>query len=205
MDYTKLATAETIAKVFEGLRARNIEPIVAADRAEALKIIQSLIPAGASVMNGASVTLEEIGYMKHLAAGAHGWNNLQDGIAHESDAAARALLRRQAAVCDYYLGSVHAVTEDGELLIASGTGSQLPAVVFSAQNVIFVVGSQKIVPTLADAMLRLKEHVFPLEDAKMRAKYGKGTMIGKIVLFDKEYELNGRAVRLILVNEALGY
>jgi L-lactate utilization protein LutB len=205
MEYTQLASSETITKVSENLRARNIEPIVVADRAAALAAIKTLIPKDASVMSGLSMTLEEIGYMKYLEDGQHGWNNLRIAINAAEDAVVRAKLRKEATLSDYYLGSVHALSENGELVIASGTGSQLPNIVYDSANVIFVVGAQKIVPTLADAMHRLEEHVIPLENARMMEKYGKGTALGKIVIFDRESELNGRKIRLILVNEALGF
>ena len=205
MNYKTLASPDIVLAVSEALRKRNIEPITVANRAEALATIKSLIPKGASITNGASTTLEEIGYFDYLKSDQHGWNNLQDGIAAETDPVKRAKLRRQASTADYYLGSVHALTQAGELLIGSGTGSQLPSIVFNAEHVIFVVGAQKIVPTLEEAMRRLNEYVFSLEDAKMRAKYGKGTLLGKIVIFNNESQLNGRKIHLILVNEVLGY
>jgi L-lactate utilization protein LutC len=204
MNYKTLATPETVSRTFEGLRARNIEPILVETRVEALEMIKSLIPAGASVTNGSSVTLDEIGYLEYLKSSQHPWNNLQAAIISEEDPVKRTKLRR-AVVAEYYVGSVHALTEAGELVIASGTGSQLPSIAYDAQNVIFVVGAQKIVPTLDEAMKRLEEHVFPLEDEKMKARSGKGTVIGKVLIFKYEYAPSGRKVRLLLVHEPLGY
>ena len=89
--------------------------------------------------------------------------------------------------------------------IASNTGSQLPHIVFTSPNLIFVVSTKKIVPTLADAMNRLMEYVVPLEDKHMKEKYGVGTTPNKIVTFNGENPMLGRKVRMILVDEDLGF
>lgn len=205
MNYDTLASKESILKTSEGLTSRGIEVLHAANAAEALAKIKELIPQGASVYNGASRTLEQIGYVEYLKAGQHGWNNLHEKILAEKDPAKASLLRRQSTISDFYLGSVHALAETGEFIIASNTGSQLPAIVFNASNIIFVVSTKKIVPTLADAFKRLEEHVVPLEDKNMMSKYGMGTSLNKIVVFKKENPMMGRKVRMILVEEDLGF
>ncbi len=205
MQYNILATKETVDKTVEGLAARNIEALVVDTGAEALAKIKELIPAGGSVMNGASVSLEQIGFVDYLKSGAHGWNNLHEGILAEKYPAKQAVLRKQAVLSDYYLGSVHALAETGEFLVASNTGSQLPHVVFTSANLIFVVGVQKLVPTLAEAFKRLEEYVVPLEDEHMKQKYGSGTALNKVVVFRGENPMLGRKVKVILVNEVLGF
>src|SRR5689334_25065934 len=105
MDYNALASEDAVARTAEGLRARNIEPIVVEDGAAALEEIKKLIPKGASVMNGSSRTLDEIGFIGYLKAGAHGWKNLHADILAEKDPVKQALLRRQALISDWYLGS----------------------------------------------------------------------------------------------------
>ena len=205
MNYQTLATPETITKLKPALAERNIELHSVATKAAALEAIKALIPAGASVMNGSSTTLNEIGYTDYLKSGEHGWVDLHARVGAEQDAAKRALLRKQTATADFFLCSVHAVTEDGQLVIASGTGSQLPSITFSSPNVIFVVGAQKVVPTLDEAMKRLEEYVYPLEDARMKAAYGKGSTMGKVLIFKKENPVIGRKIHLILVSESLGF
>jgi hypothetical protein len=100
---------------------------------------------------------------------------------------------------------VHALAETGEFVIASNTGSQMPHIVFSSPNLVFVVSAKKVVPTLPDAMKRLMEHVVPLEDKHMQEKYGVGTAVNKIITFNNENPMMGRKVRMILVNEDLGF
>lgn len=205
MNYDTLASADSINTVIKALKAHNIETELVSDRAAALARVKGLIPAGAFVMNGSSRTLEEIGFVEYLKAGKHGWNNLHAVIAEEKDPAKQTLLRQQALFADYYLGSVHAATETGELIIASASGSQLPHLVSTSPNIVLVAGVQKIVPTLAEGLKRLQEYVFPLEDARMKALGYPGSMLAKILIFANEHPMMGRKVRLLLVNEKLGF
>jgi YkgG family uncharacterized protein len=71
------------------------------------------------------------------------------------------------------LGSVHAITRDGALFIASASGSQLASYVWGAASVIFVVGAQKLVPDAETARRRIFEHSLKLEDARAYAAYGQ--------------------------------
>jgi L-lactate utilization protein LutC len=205
MEYNKLATTESVQKTIEALGRRNVEAFAVESGALALEKIKELIPQGVSIMNGSSVTLEQIGFVDYLKGEKHGWNNLHKAIIEEKDPAKQALLRNQSSLSDYYLGSVHALVETGEFIIASNTGSQLPHVVFTSPNLIFVVSTKKIVPTLSDAMNRLSEHVIPLENAHIQKLYGRDTMLSKIVIFEHENPMMKRKVRMILVNEDLGF
>ncbi|MBW7944218.1 lactate utilization protein [Patescibacteria group bacterium] len=205
MPFDTLASQESVDKTVAGLKERGVEPIVVEDGNAALDKIKELIPKGASVMNGASMTLKEIGFVDYLKSGKHGWNNLHEAIVKEQDPQKQAELRKQALLSDYYLGSVHGLAETGEFVVASNTGSQLPHIVFSSPNLIFVVSTQKIVPTLSEAIERLEKHVIPLEDERMKEEYGVGTLLSKIVLFKHENPIMGRKVRLILVKEKLGF
>lgn len=205
MQYTTLANTKSVHKTVAALKGKGIETFVVDTQAQALEKIKELIPQGASVMNGSSRTLEQIGFVDYFKSGKHGWNNLHAAIVAEKDMVKQAALRKQATLSDYYLGSVHTLAETGEFVIASNSGSQLPHIVFTSPNLIFVVGTQKIVPTLAEAMKRLEEHVVPLENENMKQKYGVGTALNKIVIFKGENPMMGRKVRMILVNKVLGF
>lgn len=205
MDYTKLASPEAVKRTSEALAAKRFAPVEVRSRTEALEEIKKLIPQGASVMNGSSVTLEEIGFVDYLKSGAHPWRNLHADVLAEDDPQKRSDLRRHSVVSDYYLGSVHALSETGEMVIASNTGSQLPHLVYSSPNMILVVGTQKIVPSLSTAMERLEKHVIPLEDEHMKQLYGAGTAHNKTVILHGESAMMKRNVTIILVNEKLGF
>lgn len=205
MAYDTLAPQESITKTAAALAERHFEPIVVETGAEALAKIKELIPQGASVMNGASVTLNQIGFIEYLKSGTHGWKNLHETVLAEKDPAKQALLRRQSVVSDFYLGSVHALTQEGEMLISSNSGSQLPHLAFTSPNIILVVSAQKIVPTRDEAFKRIQEHVIPLEDERMKQAYGYGTGQNKTLIMHGENPALGRHVHVILVNEKLGF
>lgn len=206
MQYDTLASPEIVTKAIAGLKERGIEGEFVQTKGDALERIKSLIPQGASVMSGASRTLEEIGFIDHLKSGTHGWNNFKDVILAEKDPAKQAELRKQSVLSDYYLGSVHALTESGEMVIASNTGSQLPHLVYTSQNLILIVSTKKIVPDMNGAMGRLHDYVFPLEDARMKSVgVAAGSYISKVLIFNREAAFNKRSVRVIFVNERLGF
>lgn len=196
---------KNIEQTMEALKERNFEPVFVKTKEEALETVKSLIPQGASVMNGASETLREIGYIDLLRSEQHGWNNLHAAIVAETDETKKKGLRNGALFADYYLGSVHALTENGELVIASNSGSQLPHLAFTSPNIILVVGTQKIVASLDTAMKRIAEHVVPLEDARMKKVMGYGTLWAKTLILNRENPAIGRKIRVILVDEKLGF
>ncbi len=203
--YAKLASVSAIETTAEALNSHNFSAVILNTKEEALAKIKELIPHGASVMNGASQTLETIGYIDYLKAGQHGWNNVHDGILAEKDPVKQAELRKHSVVSDFYLGSVHALSQTGEMVIASASGSQLPHLAYTSPNLILVVGVQKITPTLADAVHRLETYVIPLEDKRMHEAYNIGTMYAKTLILHKENPAMGRKVHVLIVRESLGF
>jgi hypothetical protein len=205
MSYDNLASADVITATEKALAERGFLPETIATGAEALERIKALIPAGASVMNGSSRTLEEIGFVEYLKGGEHGWNNLHRAILEEKDPAKKSLLRKQAVLSDFYLGSAHAIAQTGELVIASNSGSQLPHLAFTSPNLILVVSTQKITPTLDAALARLHDYVLPLEDARMKQVGMGGSTISKLLVINREQAFMGRKLHVLLVNEKLGF
>lgn len=205
MNYKNLADKQSLDQTVLALTKHGYTVVTVEDKEKALEEIKKLIPSGSSVMNGSSVTLEQIGYPDYLANGQHGWVDLHAKIKAEEDAAKRALLRKESVSSDYYLGSVHALTENGEMIIASNTGSQLPHIAFTSPNLVFVVSTKKIVATIDDGLKRLEEHVIPLEDKHMQDLYGMGTQLNKILIFKGESQMIGRKVTLLLIEEDLGF
>ena len=205
MNYATLANAETVKKAIDALAERGVEAVMVNNRREALEKVKSLIPKGASIMNGSSRTLEEIGFIDYLKSGSHGWKNLHEEVISEKDPAKQATLRKQAVLSDYYIGSVHAIAETGQLVIASNSGSQLPHIVFTSPNVIFVAGMQKLTTDLDAALARVREYVLPLEDKRMKDVGMGGSAISKLLVFEREPVFMGRKVYVILVNEKLGF
>ena len=115
-------------------------------------------------------------------------------------------MRREGTLAEYYLGSVNALAESGELVFASGSGSQLPAYAFTSRNVIWVAGAQKITPSLEDAVRRVREYVLPLEDQRQKSIGNQaGSRINRMLIMEGEPAYLRRNLRLILVNQALGF
>lgn len=204
MDYNKLASEESIKRTMKELKGRSIDAEFVKTREDALKRLIELIPEGSEIMTGGSTTLEEIGLVDLLKSKGHKWNNLKDKILAEKNPEKQNELRKMSITSEYFIGSVHAVAETGEVLVASASGSQIPAYSFSSDNVIWIVGAQKIVPTMEDAFKRVREHSLPLEDKRMKSIGYSGSTIGKLLIFEREI-LPNRKIRLIFVNEKLGF
>ncbi|MGA2933598.1 MAG: lactate utilization protein [Methanomicrobiales archaeon] len=177
--------------------------IRAKDRQEALDTLGRLIPRGAEVMNGSSTTLIEIGYETLLSSGKTGWTDLHDRITAENDERKRAELRRKSVTADYFISGANAISRTGEIVACDMSGSRVGAWPFGAGHLILVCGINKIVPTLEDALRRIREYAYPLEDARARKAYGIPSQIGKCVILANE-KVEGR-VTLILIDESLGY
>jgi L-lactate utilization protein LutC len=206
MDYMALASAGQQARAAEAVRGRGVAVEMIETKEAALTRLKAMIPAGAAVMTGGSTTLKQIGFEAVLVSGSHPWNNLKTEILAEPDAKQRGTLRRQSTLAEYFLGSVHAIAETGEIVVASNTGSQLPAYVFSSPNVIWVAGAQKITPTLDAALRRVWDHCLPMEDQRIKSEGNPaGSTVGKLLIFEREAAGLGRKVTLLLVSEVLGF
>jgi len=142
MDWTKLADDNAVKKTAKSLRERGIEVMVVSKCEEAGEKVVELIPEGVEVMNQTSVTLDEIGVSKEIQESGR-YQSVRNKTVSISDREEKLAFRRKAAAVEYTVGSVHAVTEGGQVVIASQSGSQLSPYAYSATNVIWVVGTQK--------------------------------------------------------------
>ncbi len=199
----ELPDEETIEEAVAGLEASGFEVEVVDTAEEALEAIKERIPAGASVMNGHSTTLEEIGFTEYLSEGDHGWESLPEAIRTIDDDAERQAARRESQTADYFLGGINAVAATGELVAADRSGSRIGAYPFAAGNVVIVSGINKIVPTLEDALERLESVAYPLENERAKEAYGVDSAIAKQLIFRQELE-EGRTT-VVLVRDRLGY
>ena len=199
----ELPTEEAVETAAENLEANGFEVIVADSTEEALETIQSQIPAGASVMNGHSTTLEEIGFADYLSESDHEWESLADEICSIDDDAKRQAARREAQTADYFLGGINAISQTGELVAADRSGSRIGAYPFAASNVVIVSGVNKIVPTIDDALDRLESVAYPLENERAQEAYGVDSAIAKELIFRQELE-EGRTT-VVLIRDQLGY
>ncbi len=204
MAYDQLPSKEALERAVAGLQSRNITVHRVKDRAAALDMLRTLLPEGAEIMTGSSTTLDQIGFVDQLKSGRHPWKSFKDRIFAEKDPAKQAALRRQSVLSEHFIGSVHAITEDGVAVIASYSGSQIPAYAFCGQHVIWVAGAQKIVPTLEDGLRRVRDYCLPLEDRRMKSTGAPGSGIGMMLIFER-LTLPFRKIDLVLVDEILGF
>ncbi|MDG5777603.1 lactate utilization protein [Haloarculaceae archaeon H-GB2-1] len=194
---------KTIDATVESLENRGFDPVLVDSAAEALAEVKDRIPAGASVMNGHSTTLEEIGFVEYLDDGDHDWENLHEAIFATDDESERNRLRRESQTADYFLGSVNAIAKSGELVAADASGSRVGAYPFAAGNLVLVSGVNKIVDDLSAALDRLEDVAYALEDARAQEAYGQGSVIGKQLIY--RHELTEGRTTVVLVDDDLGF
>jgi LUD domain len=202
MDWAELASDDAVERTADALRKHGIEVIIVESGSDARKKALELIPKKAEVFNATSITLEKIGVAKEIEESGE-YDSVRNRIKKMSNGDTREKARKGSLSPDYVIGSVHAVTEDGKVAIASATGSQLPQYAYGANHVIWVVGTQKIVRSLDDALRRIHEYSLPLESERLRKRYNfPGSSVNKILIFERERP--GR-IRLIFVKENLGF
>jgi len=154
------------------------------------------------VHQGASQSLEDSGIADEIERSGR-YEPLRPRVFSMYRATQADEIRRLTASPDVMLGSVHAVTETGSLVAASASGSQLGPYVSGAGKVILVVGTQKIVPDLEDALRRIDEYVFPLEDARAQAAYGVHSGVNKVLIVNREWIPD--RITVVLCDQALGF
>ena len=162
--------------------------------------VLSRIPQGASVMTNTSVTLQEAGIADAVNDGPY--ESARNKMMALDFATQAQEMKAVGGQPDFALGSVHAVTRDGTLVIASASGSQLASYAWGAASVIFVVGAQKLVPTLEAAHERIYQHSLKLEDARAQAVYGQHSSVGKVL--EIHQELPGR-IHIVLIRQPVGF
>jgi hypothetical protein len=201
--WNRFPTPAIVEGTIKAIEKRGITVIPAADGDEAMSVIKRLIPNNGEVMAGSSTTLIEIGFEEYVAGGKTGWKLLHALINAENDAEKRAELRRKSVTADYFISSANAIAQTGEIVGCDASGSRIGAWPFAAGHLILVVGINKIVPTLEDALNRVKQYVYPLENVRAKKAYGTPSLMGKCVIIS--HEKNAGRITLILVKESLGY
>lgn len=200
--FARLASDERINKVTAALTANGIQVHVVDTGAEARELVFLTLPPGAQVMNMTSRTLDVIGVAKEITESGR-YDSVRNMLNTMDRQTQGRRMRELGAAPDWAVGSVHAVTEDGVVLVASASGSQLPAYAYGAGHVLWVVGAQKLVEDVDAGLRRIREYSLPLEDQRARQAYGKGSSINKILTLHKE-AIAGR-ITLIIVKEKLGF
>jgi len=202
-NYTTLATDEVINTTKLSLEKNGFNVKIAVNGNDAKNIAISLLPQNSEVMTATSVTLESLGLDKAINDSAK-YNSVKSKLMLLDRKKDSLEMQKLGAAPEYVIGSVHAVTQDGKVIIASNTGSQLPSYSYGATKVIWVVSTKKITKDLEDGMKRLNNHVLQLESIRVQKAYGMpSSEIKKILIINKE--LNPTRITIIFVKEDLGY
>jgi acyl-CoA hydrolase len=200
--FTSLPDEHALAATVVALEEHGFSVEVADDLDAAQAAVLARIPEGSSVMTNTSVTLAETGIADAINDGGGRWESARNKMFALDFATQAQEMKAIGGQPDYALGSVHAITADGTLVIASASGSQLASYAWGAANVIFVVGAQKLVPTLDAAHQRIYQHSLPLEDARAQAAYGQHSQVGKVL--EIHQELPGR-IHIVLIRQPVGF
>jgi hypothetical protein len=201
-EFSRLASGQQIRAVANALERSGITASVVDSGQEARQAVRSLLPVGAEVYNNTSRTLEVIGIAEDIERSGL-YQPLRPRLYQMDRQMQGREMRQLSAAPDWVVGSVHAVTEEGSVLIASASGSQLGPIVSGAGHVILVIGGQKVVPDLSTGLRRIYEYCFPLEDVRARQAYGVPSGVNNILIINNAIA-PGR-ITAILVNEQLGF
>ena len=199
--FAALPDEDTLAATVTALEEHGFSVEVADGLDAAREAVLARIPHGSSVMTNTSVTLQEAGITDAVNDSGH-HDSARARMAGLDFATQLLEMKAIGGQPDYALGSVHAITRDGVLVIASASGSQLASYAWGAANVIFVVGAQKLVPSLNTARDRIYSHSLVLEDGRAVAAYGQHSYVGKIL--EIHAELPGR-IHVVLVRQPAGF
>jgi acyl-CoA hydrolase len=200
--FTTLPDEHVLQATVVALEEHGFSVEVADDLDAARQAVLTRIPDGSSVMTNTSVTLAETGIADAINDGNGRWNSARNEMFALDFATQAQQMKAIGGQPDYALGSVHAVTRDGTLVIASASGSQLASYVWGAANVIFVIGAQKLVPTLTAAHQRIYQHSLPLEDVRAQAAYGQHSQVAKVL--EIHQEMPGR-IHVVLIRRQVGF
>ena len=199
--YAALPDEEALAATVTALEEHGFSVEVVDDLDAARKAVLARIPQGSSVMTNTSVTLDDTGIAAAINNGGP-YESARNAMMALDFATQAQQMKVISGQPDFALGSVHAVTRDGVLVIASASGSQFASYAWGAANVIYVVGAQKLVPTLEAARERIYQHTLKLEDARAQAAYGQHSYVGKIL--EVHGDLPGR-VHVVLIRQVVGF
>jgi len=199
--FSELPDNKTLEETVVALEEHGFSVEVVGTLDAARSAVLARIPEGSSVMTNTSVTVQETGIADAINGGGP-YESARNRMFALDFATQAQEMKAIGGQPDYALGSVHAVTREGTLVIASASGSQLASYAWGAANVIFVVGAQKLVPNLEAAHERIYKHSLLLEDARAYAAYGQRSSVGKVL--EIHQEAPGR-IHIVLIRQLVGF
>lgn len=200
--FAELADNQTISATIQALKNNNIEALLVENAGQAKEKVLAMLPEGAEVMSMSSITLETLGLDKEINESGR-YDAVKPKLFKMDRKTQSGEMQKLGSAPVWTVGSVQAITQTGQIIIASNTGSQLSAYAYGSAHVIWVVGTQKIVKDLDEAMKRIYDFVLPLETVHMQQLYKVNSNVSKLLVINKEF-MPGR-LTVIFVKEKLGF
>jgi L-lactate utilization protein LutC len=201
LDFERPADRDRMERTAAALEGRGFRAVVADDGDDARRLVFEELPAGAEVHTALSETLRELGITAEIDESGR-YDSLRVKLATYDRATQGREMAKLGAAPEHIVGSAHAITDDGVILVGSGSGSQLGPYAYSAGAVTLVVGHQKLVRDLDEGMRRIHEYSLPKEFARMQTVGYPGSLLAKVLTI---YAQPGGRIRVILVPETLGF
>ena len=154
-------------RTVQALKKNNFEAQYFPKAGEALEVLWRLLPEGATVGVGGSMTLNQIGFYEAVQKRpVKLLNPFAKGLSpEEGDKIRRAIFSADVFVC-----SSNAVTEDGKLYNIDATGNRVAPMIFGPKRVVLLCGVNKIVKDIDEAHKRVKEWVAPMNVKRLGYK-----------------------------------
>ncbi len=200
-EFSRPASRAELENAAAALADRGFAAVVADSGKEARRMVLEALPEGAEVHIALSETMRELGLTSDIDESGR-YEAVRPKLAVLDRATQGREMRKLGAAPDYMVGSAHAVTAAGEVIVGSGSGSQLGAYAYAAGHVILVIGHQKLVRDVGEGLRRLHEYSLPKEFARMQALGRPGTLLAKTLIIEREP--TGR-ITVVLVPETLGF
>jgi len=201
LDFERPADRAHLERTAAALAGRGFKAQVADSAEHARRLVLEAIPEGAEVHLALSETMRELGVASEIDE-----SGRYDSIRSRLNALDRETqsreMRKLGAAPDYIVGSAHAITDDGEIIVGSGSGSQLGAYAYAGGNVILVIGHQKLVSDVDEGLRRVREYSLPREYARMQAAGFPGSLLAKTLII--HHEPSDR-ISVILVPKTFGF
>jgi L-lactate utilization protein LutB len=154
-----------IEKILSSLRSRHINGIFAEDYEEANQKILALIPLNATVGIGDSTSMRQLGILQALRERGtkilNPFEPKEENISVENFRQRRARVVKDATLSDVFLTGTNALTQDGKLVNVDATGNRVAGMFWGHPLSIIVVGRNKIVKNLDEALQRIRNIIAP--------------------------------------------
>lgn len=205
MDYDSIPSEDVVNKTAEALKANKFNVHVVSNAEEAKAKALELIPEGSEVMTMTSKTIEQIGLLQELNESGK-YKSVRAHMNTLDRATQKKEMDKVGGVHEFTVVSAHAVTQDGKLVWASNSASQIPGISYGADKVIVIASTKKITKDLEEGINRINEHVLPLESVRAHEAYGVDrSYVNQLLIMNTVGLFTPGRVEVILVNEKLGF